>query len=282
MLRIVGLYGLLPYLVIVLIFTVMQRKLIYQPTTAASLRVADVGLNAETISDQQIHTPDGITLNGWLLKSSAMGPDDQSPLVIYFPGNAAHRALRRHDLLEIASYGFDVLIFDYRGYGDNAGSPSETALTADAKLIWIYAREELHYNENHIVVFGESLGGAVALSLWSGDEADDPHPAGVVLNSTFSSMVDTVRSLYPAFPFQFLLLDRWESKKRIPRVKCPIVAFHGTADELIPVEQTQILAAATAGNLQVFQIPGAGHNNLPIENLRTALERLRKRMVTTS
>lgn len=276
-LRMIGLYVLLPYLAIVVIFTAMQRKLIYQPTAAASLRVADVGLDDKTMSDRQIRTPDGVTLNGWLIKAATEPDGDESaPLVIYFPGNAVHRYARRHDLLEVASYGFDVLIFDYRGYGDNEGSPSESALTADARLIWDFARDELGYAGNRIVVFGESLGGGVALSLWSGDPADDPQPAAVVLNSTFSSLTDTVRGMYPLFPFQYLLLDRWESKERIRRVRCPIVAFHGTADELIPVEQTQILSQAAAGNLQVFKIQGAGHNNLPIQNLRRELERLRE------
>jgi fermentation-respiration switch protein FrsA (DUF1100 family) len=127
------------------------------------------------------------------------------------------------------------LIFDYRGYGDSTGTPTETSLTSDAKLVWKYACEGLQYKPEQIVIFGESLGGAVALSLWSDGETNRAKPAKVILSSTFASMPQTVAWHYPAFPFQYLLLDHWPSIDRVSQVESPIAVFHGTADEMIPI-----------------------------------------------
>lgn len=175
-------YGLVPYLSVTLIFTLLQRKLMYRPTTAISLKVVDLGLDPSHVKDVQIRTSDGTILNGWLRLPQTIYADpltekidenEKQPhaeqLVIYFPGNAQNRFLRLADLEEIAHCGFNVLIFDYRGYGDNSGSPSEKAITSDAHEIWNFAVEELRFNDDQIVLFGESLGGAVTLSLWSDD-----------------------------------------------------------------------------------------------------------------
>ena len=148
------LYLFIPYFSITVLFVALQRKLMYQPSVIENSQIESVHLDRDNISDVQIQTPDGISLNGWLLKQTKFDNKHDSPLVIYFPGNSLNRYQRINDLTEIASCGFDVLIFDYRGYGDNAGSPSEQKLTADAKLVWNYARRQLNYDESRIVIFG--------------------------------------------------------------------------------------------------------------------------------
>ena len=205
-------------------------------TFDASVRAGAISLDPEFVHDVKVQTPDGNTLNGWLLRHAKHDLDHESPLVVYFPGNSLNRSERFDDLREVASREFDVLIFDYRGYGDSSGSPSERALTSDARLVWEYASEELKYAENRIVVFGESLGGAVALSLWSGDIATHPRPAALILTSTFVSMPRLVAWHYPMFPFRFLVLDRWPSIDRVTAVRAPIIVFHGTVDDMVPVE----------------------------------------------
>ena len=281
-------YVLVPYFSVTLIFTLLQRKLMYRPSKAGSLKVADLRFDPTEIRDVRIQTSDGTTLNGWLLLPPTTSSDDSekhageqekrlrtSQLVIYFPGNAQNRSLRRGDLEEIARCGFHVLIFDYRGYGDSSGSPSENVITSDAREIWKFTHEELSFRDEQIVLFGESLGGAVALSLWSEELGDHPQPQAVLLSSTFASMPRTVACNYPWFPFQYLVLDEWRSMDRIARVKAPIRIFHGTSDKLIPIEEARALAFASGDISRLTEIPGGEHNDIPMHLLRQELRRIR-------
>jgi len=273
--RAIILYVFVPYLAVTAIFTVLQRRLMYRPTVVESLRIADVSPDVDIGIDVDLITADGNSIRGWLIHGQRGNQHDhgKAPLVLYFPGNAQNRHDRIDDLREVASCGFDVLIFDYRGFGDSDGSPTESSLTADARLVWQYACESLGYHANRIVVFGESLGGAVALSMWSETNPDRPQPAALILNSTFASMSQTVEWQYPLFPFQFLLLDRWPSIKHIGRVQTPVVVFHGTSDELIPIAHARALAA-TSSSARFIEVPCGGHNQIPMRQLRRELESL--------
>lgn len=296
--RAILIYVLVPYLSVTLIFTLLQRKLMYRPTTAVSLKVADLGLDSSHIRDVQIRTSDGTILNGWLLLPTSNSPvppsstdpaadstgvnenknenqPDTDQLVIYFPGNAENRFLRRTDLEEIARCGFHLLIFDYRGYGDSSGSPSETAISSDAREIWNFAVNELQFKEDQIVLFGESLGGAVTLSLWSDDSTDFPQPQAVLLSSTFASMPRTVACNYPWFPFQYLVLDEWPSIDRISKVEAPVRIFHGTSDKLIPISEARSLAFASGDPSRLTEIADGEHNEIPMHLLRRDLLRIR-------
>ncbi len=296
LLRLVILYAVVPSVSVILIMALFQRRLMYQPSVARSLQVAIAGLDPQRVLDVQIAAPEGAILRGWLLKASqpeglASAPSGRKstseslvplparqdvrhpPLVLYFPGNAGNRFERRRDLEEIASCGCDVLIFDYRGYGDSSGAPSETRLSADARLVWSFAQESLGYPPEQIIIFGESLGGAVALSLWSEESRTAPQPAALILNATFASMSQVVAWHYPWFPFRLVLLDRWPSIQRIGRVSVPLTVFHGTADEIVPVEQARELARAAAG-ARLIEIVGGQHNGIPMHQLRQELLRV--------
>jgi len=273
--RPVVLYVFVPYLAVTLIFVIFQRQLIYRPSVADDLSAAAVGLDPESVRDVQIQTPDGDTLNGWLMVQAGNDRGQTTKLVIYFPGNSLNRYERINDLREVVACGFDVLIFDYRGYGDSSGVPSESKLTSDARLVWNFACKDLGYDAQDIVLFGESLGGAVALSLWSSENAHPPQPRVLILNSTFASLPRTVAWHYPLFPFQYFLLDRWPSIQRIPRVPGPINVFHGTADDMVPIAHGRELAQASE-DARFIEIPVASHNDIPVDRLRTELDRLRK------
>lgn len=267
------LYILVPYFAVTIIFAVFQRRLMYQPTVADRLSITDSGLGADFGIDVELTTADGYTLRGWLINGRSLHEQDRgnAPLVLYFPGNSLNRSERINELREVAARGFDVLIFDYRGFGDSTGSPTESTLSADAMLVWQYARNTLGYDERRIVVFGESIGGAVALSMWSTTNSRPPQPATLILNSTFSSMPQTVEWHYPLFPFRFLLLDRWPSIERIGRVHAPIIVFHGTDDKIVPVAHAHALADASS-TARLIEIPGGAHNEIPMLQLRTELD----------
>lgn len=273
-LRGVFIYVIVPYLSVVLIFAMIQRQLMYRPAPSTDLSVSKLQLDPNEFRDVQLPTLDGETLRGWLL--TGQRPCSEEPestdrqLVIYFPGNSLNRHERVQDLEEIANCGHDVLIFDYRGYGDSTGHPSEFDLTNDAQQIWEFAREELQYPENQITIFGESLGGAVALALWSESSFIEPKPKAVILSSTFASMPLTVHEHYPWFPFHYLLLDRWPSLDRIRHVKSPITIFHGTDDDFVSLAQARTLSSALP-NANLIEIPGSGHNDIPMMQLRSLL-----------
>ncbi|MEQ9407312.1 MAG: alpha/beta hydrolase [Fuerstiella sp.] len=257
------------------LFTVLQRRLMYRPTVADSLTISDAGLDPGFGVDTSLVTADGQNIKGWLVNATgrSAGHVGRAPLVLYFPGNSLNRYERVHDLQEVASHGFDVLVFDYRGFGDSTGTPTESALTADARLVWQYATDTLKYEPQRIVVFGESLGGAVALSMWSRTNPHPPQPAAMILSSTFASMSKTVAWHYPLFPFQFLLADRWPSIERIGRVQAPVVVFHGTQDDMVPVAHARALAQASA-QARFIEVSGAGHNDIPTNQLRLELDSL--------
>jgi hypothetical protein len=126
-LRGVIIYGVVPYLSVVLIFAILQRQLMYRPTPSSNLNVGDLKLNPEAFLDVQLRTSDDETLRGWLLTGKRLDGDElktmERGLVIYFPGNSLNRSERIQDLREVADFGYDVLVFDYRGYGDSTGNP---------------------------------------------------------------------------------------------------------------------------------------------------------------
>lgn len=270
LLRALGLYVLLPYLAVTLIFAVLQRRLMYRPTVAADLSLDRVNLKENSNLDVEISVDDETTIRGWLLRSTR--PDMSAPLVLYFPGNSLNRHERREDLLECCRNGFDLLTFDYRGFGDSDGSPSEEKLTADAARVWKYATEILGYEQERIVIFGESLGGAVALSLWKVG-GPNVRPAALILSSTFASMEEVVTDHYPLFPFRYLLIDDWPSRQRIGQVDCPITIYHGTKDDMIPIEQGRTLAELAA-NAEFIEIKGGEHNEIPTFPLRKKFKSL--------
>jgi pimeloyl-ACP methyl ester carboxylesterase len=290
--RTVFICAVVPYLTITLLAFLFQRQLMYQPTRATSLDVQTTGLSPEQIKDVSISVSDDVTLRGWHLLGRKRTPNqsefaaaddgvfpsavEQAPekrcLVIYFPGNAQNRLLRLADLKEIQSCGADVLIFDYRGFGDSSGSPREADMEADARAVWNFAQIELGFKDDQIILFGESLGGAVALSLWSSGTDPAPTPKALILNSTFASMPRMAAVTYPYFPFRWMVIDQWPSFERIARVTCPIVQFHGDSDELVPLTEAEFLRSCAHTSVEFQIIRDGTHNGLPTLPLRRVLK----------
>lgn len=266
------------YLVIVGAIVVFQRKLIYVPTTSDRLFAADARLPDGNVHDIAIETGDGLTLHGWHFLPGLKVCDSREAcdrelsgdavLVLYFHGNAGNRKTREFDCRPFTTSGCHVFLFDYRGYGDNPGSPSETALTADALRIWKYATGPRGVPPNRIVIFGESLGGGVATELAASlCEAGTP-PGGLILEGTFSSLCDAGQYHYPWLPVRWCLFDRYESVARIPAVTCPILQIHGERDRVVPISLARKLfeaaPARSAGGVakRFVACPHDGHNEI--------------------
>lgn len=268
----------MPTVGVVVMFVAFQRSLIYQPFVEKSLPAKLAGLPTGRAHDVMTRTEDGLDLRGWLIlaKDHVAGTDqdvdaklaESRPVVLYFGGNAANRSYRTMEVGVLADAGADVLIFDYRGYGDNLGEPNEAGLARDARAAWRFATETKKIEPRRIVLFGESLGGGVAIGLASELTQKKTPPAGVILRSTFSSLADAGAYHFPWLPVRWLLFDRFPSEQRIRDVTCPLLQFHGRRDTIIPMRLgTKLFAAAPEKSAsgvakQFVELPNADHNDV--------------------
>lgn len=267
--RMAVVYVVIPYITLCVVLAVFQRSLIYQPTRTTGAITPDMAdVDAGPIRTVEVTTDDGLVLHGWLTSWERERKESERWLVIYFSGNGGNRVRRAGACAELAAGRMDVLLVDYRGYGDNPGKPSEEKIIADAHAVWRFATEQRGYRPERTLVYGESLGGGVATRLASDLCRAGTPPAGLVVSSTFTSMVDAAWGHYPFVPVPLLLLDRYESEKWIADVTCPILAVHGEADRVVPIELGRKLFAAapersaTGIEKRFVPFPDRNHNDL--------------------
>jgi fermentation-respiration switch protein FrsA (DUF1100 family) len=178
------------------------------------------------------------------------------PITIYIlHGNAGHRGHRLEWIEELRRLGAGIFIIDYRGYGGSEGSPTEEGLYLDAEAGAAWLQEKF---PGKVVYLGESLGGAVAVEL-----ATRAPPAGLILQSTFTSAVDVARRAYPFLPVKLLMKDRYEASARIGRVACPILSIHGSSDSIVPRDLGRALFEKASEPKEWYEVHGADHNDLP-------------------
>ena len=256
--------GVLVFLVVLIMLTLFQRKLMFYPD-----RVTELGVPGPGVRAVQTTTRDGIVLNGWHWSSRPHAEDHAAGLtVLFFHGNAGHRAHRVEICQLLTSLGLDVLIFDYRGYAENAGSPSEQGLADDAQAIWNYATQQAQLQPERLLIYGESLGGGVGTRLAAECSQAGTPPAGLILRSTFSSMLDTAAHHYPWLPVRWLLVDRFLSVTHMANVTCPCLMFHGTRDRVVPLELGRRLfdsvpeRSASGVSRRFIELDAAGHNDV--------------------
>lgn len=279
-------------------FVTFQRSLIYQPFVEKSLPAAQAGFGTGRAHDLTLRTDDDVELHGWLIlaKEHIAKTDAQAdaklaegrPLVLYFGGNAANRSYRTLEVEVLAEAGADVLIFDYRGYGDNSGTPSEEGLARDARAVWRFATEVKKIEPRRILLFGESLGGGVAIRLASELSHKKSPPAGLMLRSTFSSLPDIGAYHFPWLPVRWLLIDRFPNEQRIRDVTCPLLQLHGRRDTIIPLRFGQRLFAAAPEKSssrvakQFVELPNADHNDVMETSSREILHAVKKFLSTVA
>jgi len=199
-----------------------------------------------------LKSDDGATLHGLWIK--AINPKG---LIIYFHGNTGSLKRWGKVAAQFTEYGYDVLAPDYRGYGKSTGKPSENVLIKDAELFYHAARE--HYNEDQIVIYGRSLGSAVAVQL-----AAKNNPKLLILETPFNSLLDVARSQVPIFPYKLMLKHPFRSDLFIQQVKSPIVFMHGTSDSQVRYKSALKLYSKVSNreNAMFQTFKGGDHNNL--------------------
>jgi fermentation-respiration switch protein FrsA (DUF1100 family) len=156
----------------------------------------------------------------------------------------------------LSRMGLAVLLFDYRGYGGNPGSPSEEGLAADARAALEYLAGRPEVDPGRVVYLGESLGAAVALRL-----AVERPPAALVLRSPFASLAEVGRRHYPVLPVSLLLRDRYDSAALVGRLTAPLLVVAGSRDRIVPASHSRRLFAAAPEPKRLVVLDGADHND---------------------
>ena len=226
-----------------------QSHLVFFPQTGREIIAtpAQVGLPYEDI---HLQTSDGISLHGWYI------PALQSRgTVLFLHGNAGNISHRLDSVQMFHRLGYSTLIFDYRGYGNSGGAPTEQGTYQDAEAAWRYLTRPRHLPSCRIVVFGESLGGSVTAWL-----AARQKPAALVIASGFTSVPDLGQQLYPYLPVRWLASIRYDTRENLRNVAAPVLIAHSAEDEIVPFAHGRALFAAANPPKQFLELAG-GHND---------------------
>ncbi|MBI2554682.1 MAG: alpha/beta hydrolase [Candidatus Rokubacteria bacterium] len=223
-----------------------ERAFIYYPVRELEGTPERVGLGYR---DVWFQAEDGVRLHGWLV------PGRRPTTLLWFHGNAGNISHRLDNIREIHQrLGIGVFIFDYRGYGQSEGSPTEAGLYRDARAAREALVRSLGIPSERIVYFGRSLGGAVALEL----TLTHP-PPGLILESPFLSVQAMANRTLPGSGFLFK--SRFDSLAKIGRLRVPLLILHGDADEVVPYEHGRRLWEAASEPKAFYTIARAHHND---------------------
>jgi uncharacterized protein len=226
-----------------------QSKLVYFPRPGVQATPADAGIYYEDVT---LQAADGVKLHAWFVPA----PDKPRGALLYCHGNAGNISYRVGLVSVFRRMGLDVLIFDYRGYGQSEGKPSEDGTYLDAEAAWDYLVTKRGVRPERIAIFGKSLGGGVAAHLAAEPERK---PGALVLQSTFTSIPDVGAEQFWWLPVRLIARIKYPSLKTLPAIKCPVLVVHSRGDELIPFHHGQQLFAAANEPKEFLEIQG-DHN----------------------
>lgn len=228
--------------------TRMQGVMLFHPEPLSGVDPAGLGLTCETVS---IDVYDGTTLGAWWCPAA----DEGRPALLFLHGNAGNREGRLHNVRGLQEAGISVLIVDYRGYGESSGIPSEGGLIRDALAAYDWLAERVA--PRPVAIFGRSLGGVLGALV-----ARERNAAGLILESTFTSLRDVTRHVLPVPMLHLLVRSRLDALRAVRGLTLPLLVIHGTDDELVPVAMGRALhAASPVPRKQLREVPGGRHND---------------------
>jgi fermentation-respiration switch protein FrsA (DUF1100 family) len=240
---------LLPYGLIATGLFLAQRRILFHPdnTPPDLARVGNPNVRPVTVT-----TADGLTLLAWYLPPA----EKDGYVVLHLHGNAGNIGHRAYRLGPLSQLGWGVFLPEYRGFGGNPGSPSESGLLLDAAAALATLRG-MGVPPERILLWGESLGSGLAIRL----AAEQP-VAAILLEAPYTSITDLAQSRFPYVPVRWLLRDRFESIRFIGAVRAPVLVMHGARDQIIPLAMGQAIYAAAPEPKQLWIAPEAGHVDL--------------------
>lgn len=202
-----------------------------------------------------ISTEDGVRLNAWFRAAPA-----SAKVLLWLHGNATNIGRQMPELEDYSRLGPNILALDYRGYGKSEGSPDEAGVYRDADAAYRYLTQQRHFSPGNIVVYGHSLGGAVAVDLASRQPC-----GGLIVESSFTSVGEMARLMFHLPLMQYLPRSRFDSLAKIRRVHAPILVIHGTHDQTVPFSMGQRLFDAAPEPKWFLPVEGGEHDSLSIE-----------------
>ena len=241
--------GLAVYIGLSLFLFFRQSHYVYYPDKQVGATPRDVGIAYE---DVELLTEDGETLGAWYVPAEST---NAAITVLLCHGNAGDIGDRVGSVVTFHNLGYNLLVFDYRGYGRSTGRPSEKGTYMDADAAWRFLTKKKQIPAASIIVFGRSLGGAIGAWL-----AEHRKPAALVLESAFTSAPDMAKGMFPFLPSRLICRFRYDTLSRLANIDCPIFVAHGTEDEMIPFRHGQRLFEAASDPKIFFQLNG-GHNS---------------------
>lgn len=223
-----------------------QPRMIFYPVSGLEATPADWGLGYEAVS---LQAADGVGLHGWYVPA-----EGAKQVLLFFHGNAGNISHRRASLEIFHRLGLNVLIIDYRGYGKSEGSPGEAGLYKDAMAAWDYLINERGFAADEVVIFGRSLGGAVAVQL-----ASQVPARGLIVESTLSSARDFAQVAFPILSRLIVMRYDFNSVAKLPKVQAPVLVLHSPDDEVMPFHLGERVFAAASEPKSFVRLRG-GHN----------------------
>ncbi len=236
-------------LVIVLV-PFLENRVIYHPICYPNglWNPEAEGLNVEDIWFQ---SPDGTKLHGWFVPAP-----EATTTLLWFHGNAGNLSHRAENIQKLKSLGTNIFIFDYRGYGKSEGKPGANGLSKDSQAAYDWLVDSKNISPENIILFGRSLGGVFAAEV-----ASNNHAAGLILESTFTSIRDMSREVMPLLPVYPFLRATFDSEAILKNLTIPKLILHGTEDEIIPYRLGRALFNSAAEPKEFYDIKGSGHND---------------------
>jgi fermentation-respiration switch protein FrsA (DUF1100 family) len=251
------------YLAIMLLMWIGQSWLMFPGILRPGVQIDTSHPNLKTV---EFVTGDNEKLQGLLFQ-----PESSRGLVIICHGNGDILCYMEEEVQAMGQrFGVSVLAFDYRGFGNSEGFPNSQRLYDDGQAAYDFAVDQ-GFSPNEIVVYGRSLGGAIAVSIAAENEV-----AGLGLRSTFSYITDVAAEKYFWLPVRWLLSNRFPSADKIPSYQGPLVQRHGTADGIVPIKFGRELhdAAINASSRVFVEEEGLGHNQPCTEKFWSAFGRM--------
>ncbi|MFQ6008526.1 MAG: alpha/beta hydrolase [Candidatus Zixiibacteriota bacterium] len=228
-----------------------QKKLVFYPVRGFTVAPDQLNLQYEDVyvtvtSEERVH--------GWYFPANNPDSSEEVPVVLFCHGNAGNISHRLETVDFILSLGAAILLFDYRGYGQSNGSPSEANVYADAEACYFWLIDQKGIQPENIVLFGRSIGGTVAVEL-----ARKVKCRGLIVESSFTSAEDMGKRMFPLVPIKYLLRYKFDSIGKLGSVHCPILITHSPDDEIVPFEMGKKLFAVANEPKQFVPLRG-GHN----------------------
>lgn len=245
------------YLLILCLMYIFQRYLIFLPSSDLMITPDQAGLQAQ---DLWMDTEDGERLHGWIFPK-----EEAEYIIILSHGNAGNISGRIDIAKFLNELGLAVILYDYRGYGKSSGKPSEEGMYLDVEAVANFVKTEIGYSEKQMIMYGRSLGGAVASFA-----ATRFNVGGLVLDSTFRNLKLMVKDLYPFVPAS---LARYEfsTESYLKQVSVPVMIMHSPKDEIADISQGKYLYDLAEKPKKFVELRG-GHN----ENFHASTDILRE------